>query len=457
MIRRRSGQPRQLKQATLCWTRSVRKYHEPRRHCPLQRPWWPSWRPDERVLRGTATSGPSGVGSNSPRRADSRRSQPSRPNSSTSLPRGRKLTSAALRQRCASALSTRLSSWLGSPPSLRERHPRGVPARLPAGKACRPMFRGENSCEMPQESCPPPGARLSRQGLSPVESARALAAAGRLLMLLSDATARYDHINEGQLGEVLFEDKRTVVPSLGPNATAAEQASSPPGRRPPSLWSDCSPLRRCWRHSPVASPPLERIVIPPGQRPWRRGRPRFGLLPSPYRVGIPEHRLPIFGPWLFRDVTPSFHLACVLSTRAFLALAKRTIFTTGEDASNFGTHRVRRGAAAALFQASVPRPLVSQALRHASARSDESYILETAKLTAVAAAPCMPPRGRAAGDAAKPAGRFDELAAPPRGAAGGYSLRELLSMAAHWEPGWPAGWPRWAGFEQPADGSLRRL
>ena len=30
-------------------------------------------------------------------------------------------------------------------------------------------------------------------------------------------------------------------------------------------------------------------------------------------------------------------------------------------------------------------------------------------------------------------------------------------MAAHWEPGCPAGWPRWAGFEQPTDGSLRRL
>ena len=24
-------------------------------------------------------------------------------------------------------------------------------------------------------------------------------------------------------------------------------------------------------------------------------------------------------------------------------------------------------------------------------------------------------------------------------------------------PEWPAGWPRWAGFEQPADGSLRRI
>ena len=33
----------------------------------------------------------------------------------------------------------------------------------------------------------------------------------------------------------------------------------------------------------------------------------------------------------------------------------------------------------------------------------------------------------------------------------------FLEDPAHWEPGWPAGWPLWAGFEPPADGSLRRL
>ena len=45
----------------------------------------------------------------------------------------------------------------------------------------------------------------------------------------------------------------------------------------------------------------------------------------------------------------------------------------------------------ALFHAGVPRPLVLQALRHASARSDDEYILKSAKLTAVATAPRMLP------------------------------------------------------------------
>ena len=79
-------------------------------------------------------------------------------------------------------------------------------------------------------------------------------------------------------------------------------------------------------------------------------------------VGIPALRLPIFGPWLFKDVTPSLQLAGVLSTRAFRALATRTIRTVGGDAFNCGTHSLRR-AAAALFHAGVPHPLITQALR----------------------------------------------------------------------------------------------
>ena len=178
------------------------------------------------------------------------------------------------------------------------------------------------------------------------------------------------------------------------------------------------------------------------------------LAPRLYGVGIPARRL--FGPWLFWDVVPSLQLAGALSTRAFRALTTRTIRTAGGDASNFGTHSVRRAAGGALVHAGVPRSLVTQALRPASARSDESYILESAKLTAVAAAPRMPPSGRTAGAAAKPGGRLDELAGP---LAEGLGLRPAEApqhgspMGARMAGGVaPVG-----GFEQPADGSLRRL
>ena len=41
----------------------------------------------------------------------------------------------------------------------------------------------------------------------------------------------------------------------------------------------------------------------------------------------------------------------------------------------------------------------------------------------------------------------------------GYTLRELLSLLAHWGHSWPLEWPRWPGFRvcQPADGWLSEL
>ena len=199
-------------------------------------------------------------------------------------------------------------------------------------------------------------------------------------MLLSDATARG-----------IFEGRRTVITNLGPSATGAARAIPQRDRHPPR------PSALGMR--PAAVQALAHCL---------------------YGAGVPTHLLPMFGPWLFRDDTPSLLLARVLSMRAFRALPTRTIRTVGGDASNFGTHSVRPGAGAALFHADAPCPLVTQAL-HASARTDESYILESAKLTAVAAAPRMPPSGRPPGPASTlnsppgPGVRSNGISVPPAG------------------------------------------
>ena len=152
-------------------------------------------------------------------------------------------------------------------------------------------------------------------------------------------------------------------------------------------------------------------------------------------------------PWL---VTPSLLLARVLSMRAFRALPTRTIRTVGGDASNFGTHSVRPGAGAALFHADAPRPLDTQALQHASAWTDESYILESAELTAVAVAPRMPPSGRPPGAATTldpppgPGVRSNGISAPPAG-----RLRLLPAGAP--QHGGPSG-ARMAGVVAPLGG-----
>ena len=296
----------------------------------------------------------------------------------------------------------------------------------------RPMFRSEIPApEMPPDAGPslPAPDRLSRRGLSAMETARARAAAGRHLMLLSDATARYDDLNEGQLGDVLFEDNRTVIAVFGSKCDrggAGKPVALPAASEEGSgayLLADS--VRRAMTRLLAAPPEVlgalarnftaaGRDRLPPGPRAlatWPADVQALAL--RLYAAGIPAHRLPIFGPWLFRDATPALQLAGALTTREFRALAARTVREAGGDAANFGTHSARRGAAAALFHAGVPRPLVTQALRHASARSDEPYILESAKLTAVATAPRMPPPGRSAGAAGAPRGGVPPHRGPP--------------------------------------------
>ena len=177
------------------------------------------------------------------------------------------------------------------------------------------MFCGESPAPETQQELPLgalAAGQLSRQGLSPVASARA---AGRHLLLLLDAMARYDDLNDWQLGDVLFEDKRTVIASFA-SATAAGQASPPLYRRPPASparaphfswircgapWGDCSrpprgpggPRPRLCRRRALAGT----AGILPGGLPWQRCRrkcrrslPRLWLAATPSsrrRCGTP--------------------------------------------------------------------------------------------------------------------------------------------------------------------------
>ena len=111
----------------------------------------------------------------------------------------------------------------------------------------------------------------------------------------------------------------------------------------------------------------------------------------------------------------------------------------GIEAASKGRQHFRAGAAGCGSGAGAQRPLGTPGLRRASARSDESYVLELAKLTAMPATPRMQPPGRPVGFPPRclRIGPTD-LPAPPRGI-WGCSLKVLLSIAAHWGPGWPAG------------------
>ena len=111
-------------------------------------------------------------------------------------------------------------------------------------------------------------------------------------MPLPDATARYDDLNEGQLGDVLFGGGRTVItrhfrvevrPRRRGQARrpACGQCRSPnPARAPRRWWTRCGALWRGRVSAPEALTAEAQALAP------RRGR------------HIPAHRLPILGPWL---------------------------------------------------------------------------------------------------------------------------------------------------------------
>ena len=105
------------------------------------------------------------------------------------------------------------------------------------------MFRSEIAAlEMPQGADPgarAPG-RLSRQGLSVVESARAGLAPQRVAI-----SCRYDDLSEGQLVDALFEDGGTGIPILGSNVTAggAGRHTALPAAIEPARAPTCSSNR----------------------------------------------------------------------------------------------------------------------------------------------------------------------------------------------------------------------
>ena len=172
-------------------------------------------------------------------------------------------------------------------------------------------------------------------------------------------------------------------------------------------------FRKSWRSSPAVSPPPGRAVILPGRLPLQRGRRKCwrslpasdrhpGAQPPDFRAAVPR---------LSRGVTPSLQLIGVLPG----APSGRS--PTESHARPDGTPLVSGRAACCGRER---RRSSTQASRHAGAAArlravGRSHILESAKLTFVAAAPRMP-SGRAAGAAATPGVRSEgNLRPPPRG------------------------------------------
>ena len=123
-------------------------------------------------------------------------------------------------------------------------------------------------------------------------------------MLLSDATARHGDLNEGQLGDVLFNDGRTFMATFGSKRDhggagkpVAMPAASEPGLGAALLVDSSATVhqfvafRQSWRfRRRRAGPSYSRA----GCRGSLAGESAGAR--SPPLTGIPAHSLPIFGP-----------------------------------------------------------------------------------------------------------------------------------------------------------------
>ena len=179
----------------------------------------------------------------------------------------------------------------------------GVLALRPPGKERRPLLGTPNvsrrdsfvgsAPEMPQDL--PPGAR---RGTAPAPGALACrigpsAGPGRHRMLLSDATVRYDDLNMGQLGDVLFEDGRTVIAISGSKCNrggASKPAALPAATRPGSGSALLVDSVRRAVALPLEAPPEALATLARGFA--AAGQARHP--PGPAAVAT------FFGPWLFQ-------------------------------------------------------------------------------------------------------------------------------------------------------------
>jgi integrase len=88
-----------------------------------------------------------------------------------------------------------------------------------------------------------------------------------------------------------------------------------------------------------------------------------------YAVGLQAHALPLFGRWLFEELSADSDLLAVPSTGEFQRLAKATLQAAGVPVTRVGAHSFRRGRAAELLHEGTSETIVSQMLRHSNPSS----------------------------------------------------------------------------------------
>ena len=225
-------------------------------------------------------------------------------------------------------------------------------AKRPATRRAPPVFREELPPVPPETE---DGPALGRQP-GPTASRR-LVAANRHMRVLSDALGRHDDLVEAQLGDVLHHPGQSAIaifgrrPGKGTHKWSSRPSDDPGSGRAALVDSvraglarllqvpreDLRAMTECFQrsntdHCPVG---LEALATwPPDIR---------DMASRLYEIGLPAHRLPLFGIWLFNEFSASIDLAAAVPTQTFCGMVKKVLAHVPGAPRAATAHSMRRG------------------------------------------------------------------------------------------------------------------
>ena len=277
----------------------------------------------------------------------------------------------------------------------------------------RPKAKPIFASDIPHEHAPgglPPQDLRPKYGKRPVLASIAMtkAVAGHM-RLMSDTGTRYDDTAEAQLGDAYLCQHATLLPIFRSKTKGGGLPAVLPKTEDPHdgytglVETVRAGLAKLLLLEPSVLTAISKRFQALNNDPHRTGIEAMQSWPEDvqaqaarlYAVGLPVHRLPIFGRWLYEELHHGSDLSASLTTRQFGRAVKALVQAQGKDPTNVGAHSMRQGKGVEMFHHRTPVKTVMHALRHTSTLSCEPYVLASAKLATVAVTQCeLARRGR---------------------------------------------------------------
>ena len=218
------------------------------------------------------------------------------------------------------------------------------------------------------------------------------------MRILISGTARYDDLLEAQIGDVSHESGKATIAIFGSKTAQGDSQvvladTGDPGSGLTSLIdSTRAGLTRLLKSPPADLQAMTAKMVALNTDPGHTGAEALSSWPADvrsmadhlYQLGMPAHRLPLFGRWLYDDLSGDTNLAAVESTIRFGQMVKRVMAGVADVPSHVAGHSCRRGGAITMLHNDVAPEVISLALRHASTYSTLAYFGDAARTDLIA-------------------------------------------------------------------------